>query len=165
MQLAVIEFSRNVLGLKDAHTLEVNPSSKNLVITIMDDQIDKVKNKKMGGTMRLGAYPAILKKGSLAEKAYFGNSKTAQAQGNKIEERHRHRYEVNNDYVEKLENKGMVFSGKSPDGKLCEIVELPLDKHPFFMAAQFHPEFLARPLSPHPMFTTFCKACVNRKNK
>ena len=164
IQLAVIEYSRNVLGLKDAHTLEVNPKSKNLVINIMDDQVDKVKNKKMGGTMRLGAYPAILKKGSLAEKAYLGLSKSVTKVDGKsqIMERHRHRYEVNNEYVERLEDKGMIFSGKSPEGNLCEIVELPVTSHPFFMAAQFHPEFLARPLSPHPLFTEFIKAAKNK---
>jgi CTP synthase len=156
MQLAVIEYSRNVLKLKDAHTLEVNPKSKNLVVTVMDDQVNKITNAKMGGTMRLGAYPAVLKKGSLAAKVYGVNN---------ITERHRHRYEVNNDYVERLEDAGMIFSGKSPDGRLCEIVELSTKDHPFFMATQFHPEFLARPLAPHKIFTAFCKASVIRKNK
>ncbi len=154
MQLAVIEYARNVLGLKDAHTLEVNPKSKNLVITIMEDQKEKVSGSKMGGTMRLGAYPAVIKKGTQAYKAYGRD---------KINERHRHRYEVNNEYVDKLEKAGLVFSGKSPDGKLCEIVELPVATHPFFMAAQFHPEFLARPLDPHPMFTAFCNAAKKKK--
>lgn len=156
MQLAVIEYARNVLGLKDATTLEINPKSKNLVVTIMEDQKEKLSGAKMGGTMRLGAYPAVLKKGSLANKIYGKD---------KITERHRHRYEVNNDYVDRLENAGMIFSGKSPDGKLCEIVELSAAKHPFFMAAQFHPEFLARPLDPHPMFTAFCKAAKNTNKK
>ncbi len=154
MQLAVIEYARNVLGLKDAHTLEVNPKSKNLVITIMEDQKEKVSGSKMGGTMRLGAYPAVIKKGTQAYKAYGKD---------KISERHRHRYEVNNEYVDSLEKAGLVFSGKSPDGKLCEIVELPAAVHPFFMAAQFHPEFLARPLDPHPMFTAFCNAAKKKK--
>jgi CTP synthase len=156
MQLAVIEYSRNVLKLKDAHTREVDPKSKNLVIDIMHGQEENIKGGKMGGTMRLGAYPAVLKKGSLAEKVYGTN---------KISERHRHRYEVNNDYVERLEKAGMIFSGKSPDGNLCEIVELNPKEHPFFMAAQFHPEFLARPLDPHKMFTGFCKASVARNKK
>ncbi len=157
MQLAVIEYARNVLKLKDAHTLEVNPNSSNLVITVMEDQKDKIAGKKMGGTMRLGSYPAVLKKGSVVESAYGKN---------KISERHRHRYEVNNEYVERLEKSGLVFSGKSPDGKLCEIAELPKNVHPFFVAVQFHPEFLARPLSPHPLFTAFCKvAKLRSQNK
>ena len=163
MQLAVIEYARNVLKLKDANTREVDPKSKNLVITVMDDQLNLIGNKRMGGTMRLGAYPAILKPGSVAWKAYFNSSKLAQISLNTISERHRHRYEVNNYYVEMLEKYGMIFSGLSPDGKLCEIVELPISKHPFFLATQFHPEFLARPLAPHKLFTAFCKACKNRK--
>ncbi len=155
MQLAVIEYARNVLGIKDANTPEVNPKSKNLVISIMEDQKGKLDTKNMGGTMRLGAYPAVLKKGSIARAAYGTDT---------ISERHRHRYEVNNAYVERLEEAGLVFSGKSPDGTLCEIVELPKTTHPFFVATQFHPEFLARPLAPHHLFTAFCKAAKNRKS-
>lgn len=156
MQLAVIEYARNVLKMKDANTFEVNPKSSNPVIHVMEDQKDIIAGKKMGGTMRLGAYHAVLKKGTIAESAYGTN---------KIVERHRHRYEVNNDYVERLEKAGMVFSGKSPDGHLCEIVELPKKIHPFFFAVQFHPEFLARPLSPHPVFTAFCKAAKLKNQK
>jgi len=156
MQLLVIEYARNVLGLKDANTREINPKSKNLVIDIMEDQREKVKNKKMGGTMRLGAYPAVLKKGTIAERAYKVTN---------ISERHRHRYEVNNEYREKLENMGLVFSGLSPSGHLCEIAELPQTKHPFFLGTQFHPEFRARPLSPHPIFNVFIKACLEKKKK
>jgi len=154
MQLLVIEYARNVLKLKDANTREVNPKAKDIVIDIMDDQIEKVENNKLGGSMRLGAYDAHLKKGSIAEKAYKASI---------ISERHRHRYEVNNDYREALEKAGLVFSGLSPDFKLCEIAELPKSKHPFFLGTQFHPEFKARPLSPHPLFTAFIKACVNNK--
>ncbi len=154
MQLLVIEYARNVLGFKDANTREVNPSSKNMVIDIMEDQKDKVENKKMGGSMRLGAYPAKLKKGTIAQKAYGTDI---------ISERHRHRYEVNTSYVKQLEDKGLVFSGTSPDGHLCEIAELPVSKHPFFLGTQFHPEFKARPLSPHPLFTAFIKACKKGK--
>ena len=154
MQLMVIEYARDVLGLKDANTREINPNSKNLVIDVMEDQKEKIEKKKLGGSMRLGAYPAVLSKGSIAYNAY----KT-----DKISERHRHRYEVNNDYREKLEKAELVFSGFSPDGKLCEIAELPLSKHPFFLGTQFHPEFKARPLSPHPLFTAFIKACIKNK--
>lgn len=164
MQLAVIEYARNVLGLKDANTREMNPKSKNLVVDIMQDQKEKVSLQKMGGTMRLGAYPAKIKPGTNAYNAYFKNKNDAQKDNFIINERHRHRYEINNDYVDALEEKGMVFSGKSPDGKLCEIVELPKTKHPFFIGVQYHPEFLARPLAPHKLFTAFCKAAKN-KNK
>ncbi len=150
MQLLVIEYARNVLGLKDAHTAEVNSKSKNLVIDVMESQKEKIAMKKLGGSMRLGAYLAHLKKGSVAARAYGSLS---------ISERHRHRYEVNNAYVADLEKKGLVFSGMSPDGNLCEIAELPSGEHPFFLGTQFHPEFKARPLSPHPLFTAFIKAC------
>jgi len=154
MQLLVIEYARNVLGLKDANTKEVNPSAKNIIIDIMEDQKENIATKRLGGSMRLGAYPAILKKGSVAAKAYSAEA---------ISERHRHRYEVNNSYVEALQKAGLVFSGMSPDGKLCEIAELPASKHPFFLGTQFHPEFKARPLSPHPLFTAFIKACKKKK--
>jgi CTP synthase len=156
MQLLVIEYARNVLGLRDANTREVNPTSSNIIIDVMEDQKEKIATKKLGGSMRLGAYPAHLKKGTVAEKAY-GTTK--------ISERHRHRYEVNNQYIEKIEKAGLVFSGLSPDGKLAEIAELPASKHPFFLGTQFHPEFKARPLSPHPLFTAFIKACIKRKKK
>ena len=156
MQLMVIEYARNVLNLKDANTREVNPNAKSIVIDVMEDQKDKIEKKKMGGSMRLGAYPATLKKGSIAGKAYKTLS---------ISERHRHRYEVNNEYRAAFEAAGLVFSGVSPDGKLCEIAELPESKHPFFLGTQFHPEFKARPLSPHPLFTAFIKACKKNKKK
>lgn len=154
MQLLVIEYARNVLGLKDANTKEVNPKSSNIIIDIMESQKELVATNKLGGSMRLGAYLAKLKKGSVAAKAYGKDI---------ISERHRHRYEVNNAYVEKLTNAGLVFSGTSPNGELMEIAELPASKHPFFLGTQFHPEFLARPLDPHPLFTAFIKACKNNK--
>jgi CTP synthase len=154
MQLMVIEYARNILHLKDANTREINPNAKDVVIDFMVDQKEKIENKKMGASMRLGAYPAKLLKGSVAYDAY----KTGL-----ISERHRHRYEVNNLYKENLEKAGLVFSGMSPDGKLCEIAELPQKVHPFFLGTQFHPEFKARPLSPHPLFTAFIKACLKNK--
>jgi len=156
MQLMVIEYARNVLGWKDANTREINPDSKYLVIDIMEDQKEKIEKKKMGGTMRLGAYPTKLLKGSVAYSAYKNEN---------ISERHRHRYEVNNLYKNDLEKAGMIFSGMSPDDKLCEIAELSPKDHPFFLGTQFHPEFKARPLSPHPLFTAFIKACIKYKNK
>lgn len=153
MQLMVIEYARNVLGIKDANTREVNPSSKNIVIDIMESQKQLIKEHNMGGTMRLGDYPCVLEKGTVAYSAY---------KSDKIVERHRHRYEVNNDYIERLESKGLVFSGTSPDKKLMEIAELPKNQHPFFLGTQFHPEFKARPLDPHPLFSAFIKACLAR---
>ena len=154
MQMIVIEYARNILGLKDANTKEVNPNTKNPVIDVMESQKDILKNNAYGGTMRLGEYKAMLTKGSIAEGAY---------KAREVLERHRHRYEVNNAYINDLEKKGLVFSGKSPDGTLMEIAELPKSVHPFFLGTQFHPEFLARPLSPHPLFTAFIKACTNKK--
>lgn len=154
MQLAVLEYARNVLKLSDSSTEEINPKAKDLVIGVMPDQKEKIANGDMGGSMRLGQYPAVLKKGSIAQQSY----KT-----NKVLERHRHRYEVNPDYVMELENKGISFTGKSPDGRLMEIMELSTDEHPFFVGVQFHPELQARPLDPHPLFTAFIKASYESK--
>lgn len=154
MQMMVIEYARNVLGLKDANTKEVNPKTQNPVIDIMESQKENIKNHNYGGNMRLGGYKAVLTDGSLAKEAY---------KSKEVTERHRHRYEVNGDYIATLEKAGLVFSGKSPDSKLMEIAELPNSKHPFFLGTQFHPEFLARPLSPHPLFTAFIKACIKKK--
>jgi CTP synthase len=156
MQLLVIEFARNVLGLKDANTAEINPDAKDVVIDIMPDQKKKLEDKDYGGSMRLGGYPAVLKEDSIAGKAY-GVSE--------IMERHRHRYEVNPEYIESIEKQGLAFSGKSPDGKLMEIVELPRSEHPFFLGTQFHPEFQSRPLSPHSIFLEFIKAGIKKSKK
>ena len=109
--------------------------------------------KNYGGSMRLGSYPAVLKKGTIAREAYGTEN---------IEERHRHRYEVNPEFVDQIQSAGLIFSGTSPDGKLMEIAELPREVHPFFLGAQFHPEFLARPLRPHPLITEFIKATKKR---
>lgn len=154
MQLAVIEYARNVAGLAKANTAEVDPLSPHKVIDIMPDQKKKMEKEDYGGSMRLGAYPALLEKGTIARAAYKAEH---------VSERHRHRYEVNPEYIKKLEDAGLVFSGKSPDGRLMEIAELPRKTHPFFLGTQFHPEFLARPLSPHPLFTEFIKAAINKK--
>lgn len=156
MQIATIEFARNVLGLKDAHTTEIDSATKNPVIDVMPEQKKNLKEKNFGATMRLGAYPAVLKKGSIAQSAYGVTE---------ISERHRHRYEVNPEYVERLEKAGLVFSGTSPDHRLMEIVELPHAEHPFFLGTQFHPELKSRPLSPHPLFIAFMKACTQRAEK
>lgn len=149
MQLLVIEYARNVLGLKDANTAEIDPKSKNLIIDIMEHQKKHLAEGRYGASMRLGSYPCIFKKGTVAGNAYRAST---------VSERHRHRYEVNFPFIDSLEKKGLVFSGTSPDGKLMEIAELPQTKHPFFLGTQFHPEFLARPLAPHPLFTAFIKA-------
>jgi CTP synthase len=156
MQLAVLEYAMDVLRLKSVSTAEIDDSAKHLVIDVMPDQKEKIAQSDMGGTMRLGEYPAKLKKGTIAERAY-GQSK--------ISERHRHRYEVNPEYIERLEKKGMVFSGASPDGRLMEIMELSKEQHPFFVGVQFHPEFHARPLAPHPLFSAFVKAAYKSKIK
>lgn len=149
MQLAVLEYARNVLKIKDSSTEEINPNAKHLVIGVMPEQREILAKKDMGGSMRLGQYLALLTKGTHARKAYRSES---------VLERHRHRYEVNPEYAGLLEDAGLIFSGTSPDGRLMEIAELPTDAHPFFVGVQFHPELQARPLAPHPLFTAFIKA-------
>ena len=154
MQLAVIEFCRNVIGWKDAHTAEINPKSSHIVIDIMPEQKKLLEENKYGATMRLGAYPAVLKEGTMAREAYGIPE---------ISERHRHRYEVSPEYIFEIEKAGMIFSGASPDGRLMEIAELPKSIHPFFLGSQFHPEFKAHPLHPHPLFSAFIEACLKNK--
>jgi len=156
MQLMVIEYARNVLKLKHAHTTEIQKNSQDPVVDVMLEQKKHLANNKYGGTMRLGSYPAYLKKGTLARAAYKKEL---------VEERHRHRYEINPAYVERLQKAGLVFSGTSPDGVLMEIAELPRTVHPFMLGTQFHPELQARPLSPHPLFTEFLRAAIARKKK
>jgi CTP synthase len=146
LQMAVVEFSRNVLGLSDAGSAEFDPDSPNPVIHLMEEQKDV---EDMGATMRLGAYPCTLQEDTVARSAY------GQAE---ISERHRHRYEVNNSYRELLQSKGMVLSGLSPDGNLVEIVEIA--DHPWYLAVQFHPEFKSGPLRPHPLFVSFVAAAA-----
>jgi CTP synthase len=155
MQLMTIEYARHVLGYRDAHTVEIDPKTGHPIIDIMPDQKKLMAEKNYGGTMRLGAYPAVLGKGTIARKLYGAD---------RIDERHRHRYEVNPDYISGLEAGGLVFSGRSPDGTLMEIAELPASVHPFFLGTQFHPEFTARPLHPHPLFTGLVKAALARRN-
>lgn len=152
MQCAVIEFARTELGWKDANTQEIDTKSTHQVIHLMDDQTEKLKGKGVGGTLRLGAYPCVLAKGTSSRKAY---------RDDEISERHRHRYEFNNEYKVELEKAGLVIAGTSPDGRLVEIVEVK--DHPFFVGVQFHPEFQSRPLSPHPLFVDFLKAAKAKK--
>jgi CTP synthase len=153
MHMMVIEHARNLLGLKGAHTTEIDKNSPHPVIDMMLDQKKNLADNHYGGTMRLGVYPAYLKKGTIARGAYKKEI---------VEERHRHRYEVNPAYVGQLEKAGLVFSGTSPDRVLMEIAELPRSKHPFFLGVQFHPELQARPLQPHPLFTEFIKAAAKK---
>ena len=156
MQLATIEFARNVVGMRGANSTEIDKKTKYPVIDVMPEQVEKLKKASYGGTMRLGTYLAVLREGTIARKAY-GVSR--------ISERHRHRYEVNPEYIERLTKKGLVFSGKSPNGILMEIAELPPNKHPFFLGTQFHPELKSRPLSPHPLFREFIKAALVKKGR
>ncbi len=171
MQLIVVEYARHVLSLSDAHTTEIRPKTTNPVIDILPEQKVNLKEGKYGATMRLGAYDAIIHLDTIAHDAYgiFLKKKDKLKKNiNRniiVSERHRHRYEVNPEYVEMLKKGGLVFSGTSPSGVLMEIAELPKKEHPFFLGVQFHPEFLARPLSPHPLFTAFIQAAINRKKK
>ncbi len=150
MQCAVIEFARNVAGIEGAHSTEFNPDTPGPVIDYLPGQNE---HTWLGGTLRLGAYPCSIKKGTLAEKAFGERT---------VMERHRHRYEFNNEYKAVLENAGMVFSGINENDRLVEMVELK--NHPWFVAVQFHPEFKSRPLRSHPLFRDFIEAAINRKN-
>jgi len=143
LQIAVIEAARNLVGLETAHSLEFNHDTEHHVVSLMEDQ----QGVRLGGSMRLGDYPTVVKKGTLAHRLYGEDL---------IHERHRHRYEVNNSYRDRLEASGMVFSGLSPDGNLVEMIEYP--DHPFFIASQFHPEFTSRPMASNPLFGGFVAA-------
>ena len=178
LQLAIVEFSRNVLNLKDAHSSEISPRTSHPVIDILPEQKKLMAEKSYGGTMRLGAYPAVLKPNTIAQTAYSaGRHSEPRGAGRRISrrhseserrispvisERHRHRYEVNPDYIGKLEKQGLIFSGTSKDRRLMEIAELPRDKHPFFLGTQFHPELKSRPLNPHPLFLEFIRASIKK---
>ena len=157
MQMAVIEFARHVAGLKEANSAEVDPKSKHPIIHIMPGQEELIKEKGYGGTIRLGAWPCRLMPKTRLAAAYekFSRKKI-------VSERHRHRYEFNNDYRQRLEELGLVVSGTSPDGKIVEAIEIK--DHPFFIGVQFHPEYISRPLAPHPLFVEFIKVC-RRKNQ
>jgi CTP synthase len=152
MQLATIEITRNVLGLKKANSLENDPKTPHPVIHLNPYQKKNIKIKSYGATMRLGAYPCALSPDSLSFKAYGAK---------KISERHRHRYEFNNKYKEKLEKSGVRFAGICPTNNLVEIIEL--EDHPWFVGVQFHPEFKSRPLEPHPLYRDFVGACIAKK--
>jgi CTP synthase len=162
MQLAVVEYARNVLKLAKAHSTELDSATPDPIIYLIKEWYDyrnetiqtRDADADFGGTLRLGAYPCILNENTLAAKAY----KTKE-----ISERHRHRYEFNNDYRKTLEENGMVVSGASPDNNLVEIVELR--DHPWFLGCQFHPEFKSKPMTPHPLFRDFIKAALEDKSR
>ena len=154
LQCMVIEYARNVVGLTGATSSEFEPGAKYPVIATMAEQVAKLENSEMGGTMRLGLYEAKLQSGSIVEQLYGAKSAS---------ERHRHRYEVNNNYREQIADKGLVFSGTSPDGNLVEYVELPRDVHPFYVGTQAHPEFKSRPTRPNPLFFGLIQAAIERK--
>lgn len=151
LQAVVIEYARNVLGLADASSTEFDENSSEPVIATMAEQEDVLAGGDLGGTMRLGAYPATLTEGSLVAETYGATN---------VSERHRHRYEVNNSYREALSDAGLVFSGTSPDGGLVEFIELPREVHPYYVATQAHPEFTSRPTRPHPLFAGLIGAAL-----
>jgi CTP synthase len=157
LQCMVIEYSRNVAGLDKADSTEFDPDSPEPVIATMEEQLAYVEGAgDLGGTMRLGLYPALLKPGSIAREVYGAEQ---------IDERHRHRYEVNNAYRDTLENAGLVFSGTSPDNSLVEFVELPRDEHPYYISTQAHPELRSRPTRPHPLFKGLVGAAIERQKE
>ncbi|PIU01824.1 CTP synthase, partial [bacterium (Candidatus Torokbacteria) CG09_land_8_20_14_0_10_42_11] len=154
MQLATIEFSRNVAGMKNSHTTEIDPKTPHPVISLMSEQKEFLKNKNYGDTQRLGNHPCKIVANTIASRAYGKKE---------IVERHRHRYEFNNEYRKKLEQKGLIVSGINPERNLVEIIELA--NHPFFLGTQFHPEFTSRPLRPHPLFLEFIKVSAEKHVK
>ncbi len=173
--MAVIEYARNVLKMRGANTTEADPKTIYPVIHVMPDQAGYLAKKQYGGTIRLGAWPCVIKSGTKLDKIYKNYGKNndgpwlksnglnvaPKGTTNVIYERHRHRYEFNNEYREKFEKAGMVISGTSPDGELVEAIEL--SGHPFFVGTQFHPEYVARPMTPHPIFLAFIRAATRAK--
>jgi len=160
MQMAVVDFARHVCDLEGANSEEVDPKTPHPVIHIMPEQKELLAKKQYGGTIRLGGWPCKITKGTHMARAYadkFGEKKRT------VSERHRHRYEFNNDYRKILEDKGLKIAGTSPDGKIVEAIEIT--DHPFFIGTQFHPEYISRPLNPHPLFTEFVKVCLKLRTK
>jgi CTP synthase len=157
MQMAVVEFARHVVGLKTANSLEDDPDTNHPVIHIMPDQKEYLAKKQYGGTIRLGDWPCQIEPKTLVARAYGPNNK-------RVAERHRHRYEFNTAYRQRLTAKGLIISGTSPDGKLVEAIELPTSQHPFFVGTQFHPEYKSTVAQPHPLFVSFIAAALKNKN-
>lgn len=161
MQLAVVEYARNVLGLKQANTFECDPGTPDPVIHLIPSQKDMMDRRAYGGTMRLGAWDCKVKTDTIAFDTYTKHNSFVRDQI--VSERHRHRYEFNNDYALQMESKGLVIAGRSVVENLVEIIELPKSAHPFFVGTQFHPEYKSRPLSPHPLFIAYIDACLKNR--
>jgi len=161
MQMAVIEFARDMCQMKGANSEEADAKTAFPVVHVMPEQVEYLKKHQYGGTIRLGSWPCAVKSGTILEGAYlkYGTFPNTMKDG-VINERHRHRYEVNNEYRESFLKAGLIISGTSPDGELVEAIELSRKEHPFFVGTQFHPEYKSRPLSPHPLFVAFVQACV-----
>jgi CTP synthase len=164
MQMAVIEYARNVLGYKDANSEECNPKTKHKMIHIMPNQKEYLASKNYGGTIRLGAWPCKLTKDTILFDIYRRYSPNRLDKNDIALERHRHRYEVNNDFKNELLKAGLIISGTSPDGELVESIELPRSIHPYFVGTQFHPEYKSKPLDSHPAFVGLLEAALKRKN-
>lgn len=161
MQLAVVSFARHVLGWQDANTTEINPESSHPVIHIIPSQKELLERRAYGGTMRLGGWEARVEQGSLAWELYDNANAFTNREQNLTSERHRHRYEFNNQYTDELRNAGLHVSARSTAENLGEIIELPRDMHPFYLGTQGHPEYKSRPLAPNPIFLGFIEACKN----
>ncbi len=165
MQLAAVEFARNVVGWKDAHTEEVKPQGKHNVVHIIPEQQRIMENRAYGGTMRLGGWECLLKKDSVTYDIYQGTEHMLDEKKGLISERHRHRYEFNDEFAKELEEAGLVISGRSVKESLVEFIELPKSEHPFFVGTQGHPEYKSQPLHPHPLFVAFMDASVEQNEK
>ncbi|MBI5449008.1 CTP synthase [Candidatus Gottesmanbacteria bacterium] len=163
MQLAVVEYARNVLGLKGAHTLECDADTSHPVIHMISGQEELLKRRAYGGTMRLGRWECQVKSGTLSDESYIKYDGYEDKGQKMVGERHRHRYEFNDAYAKQFEEKGLVIAGRSVVENLAEIIELPQDVHPFFVGTQYHPEYRSRPLRPHPLFLSYIQACSGGK--
>lgn len=162
MQLAVVEYARNVLGLSKANTAEVDPQTPDPVIDLIPSQKEKMERRAYGGTMRLGRWECKVKEGTIADHSYTESKAYDKPEQRVVGERHRHRYEVNDAYGKKLEEAGLIVAGRSVVENLVEIIELPQGAHPFFLGTQYHPEYRSRPLKPHPIFLSYIDACLAR---
>jgi CTP synthase len=160
MQIACVAFARDIIGWKDANTTEVDPKSPHQVIHLMPKQKDIMERRAYGGTMRLGKWDAVVEKGTLAWDIYDRGNAFIDKKSGLTSERHRHRYEFNDDYTKEFEKEGFIFSARSVVENLVEIIELPKSMHPFYIGTQGHPEYKSRPLAPHPIFVAFMEACL-----
>jgi len=163
MQLAVVEYARNVLGLTGAHTTECDKNTKYPVIHSNSGQLENVKRRAYGGTMRLGVWKCRVKEGTISDNSYSASNYYDDKQERIVDERHRHRYECNENYIKDLEAKGLIIAGRSVIENLVEIIELPKTVHPFFVGTQFHPEYRSRPLQPHPIFLSYIESCAKHE--